>query len=179
MKRKLLLLAVILAVLAIAGGTFAYTATSASLSTSVTSSAFVAVQSWNGTMTWGKYDALPTWTPLVGSAGAVDAGDLYYIENPGSGYTGNLLVTLYLTNPGDLADSYSYMNFEVQAYDYNGTTWTSKDIDAFLTMSNGYVSFVLPPATGTGWVITIDGGSWYCIGTSHLDPTFFLEVKQA
>ena len=122
------------------------------------------------------------WTPVEGTAGSIAPGDLYYIENP-SGYTGKLLVMLYVTNVGDLANSYSYINMQVQAYDYDAdvSTHTSENLDLYLTLTNGYVCFVLDPANGDGYVITIDGGSWYCFDADggSLSPSFYIDVRQA
>jgi hypothetical protein len=182
MKRKLYLMVALLAALVVTGSSFAYTQTSDSVSTSVSAGSFATVDGWDSTDTWGKYDTLPSWTPVEGTAGSVEAGDLYYITNP-SGYTGNLLIMLYVTNVGDLADCYSYLNMQVQAYDYDSSanSYTSKSLDLYLTLSNGYVSFILPQASGDGYVITIDGGSWYCFDADggSLSPSFYIDVRQA
>jgi len=88
---------------------------------------------------------------------------------------------LYLTNAGEVADAYSYINMQIHVYSYTeGTGHADADVDYYLTISNGYVSFILPPIAGDGYVITIDGGSWYCIDSSGtLSPTFYIDVKQA
>lgn len=182
MRKKSFLLLALLVALAATGGTFAYTETSESVSTTVTAGTFASVTAASGGEAWAKHDGLPEWTPIERTAGSVTAGDLYYILNP-TGYTGRLLVMLYLTNVGELADSYTYMNLQVQAYDYDGTasTWTSESLDVYLTISSGYITFILSQATGDGYIITVDGGSWYCFDADGgiLSPSFYIEVLQA
>jgi hypothetical protein len=50
----------------------------------------------------------PTWSPIVDHAGEITAGDLYYMN--ATAYTGDLMVTLYITNPYALTLDYSYLN---------------------------------------------------------------------
>jgi hypothetical protein len=180
MTRRIYLIIALVVALVVAGGTFAYTQTSSSVTASVSSNSFATVTAASGGEAWAKHDGVPSWTPLEGSAGSVTAGDLYYID-PGD-YAGDLLIMLYITNAGDLSSAYSYLNLEVQVWDYDADPegWTSESVDYFLTLSNGYVAFILSAPGGDGYVVTIDDGSWYCIdGTGTLAPTFFIDVRQA
>ena len=187
MKKKSFLLLAILLVAVIAGASFAYTQTSASVIANVSnSSSFAHVDTWDNPADWGKYNALPAWTPFEGTAGSITAGDLYLIDP--RDYTGDLLVNLYLTNADELVHNYSFLNMQVQAYTAITTTpsYTPTLQDAYLTMSNGYASFNLPGLTQSdqSYVITIDDGSWYCIDGDDspddrsLSPSFYIEVKQ-
>ena len=83
---------------------------------------------------------------------------------------------LYLTNVGELAGCYSYINLGVNVYEAvssgawastaSNVTATDGNLNYFVTLSNGYVSFILSAPTGTGYVLSIDEGSWYCIDGS-------------
>ncbi len=191
MKKKLYLVLALLVALAATCGTFAFTATSGSVSSSVStsSSTFASISTSKpsaGFPSADKYSSTPSWTPVVNTAGSITAGHLYYID-PNS-YTGDLLVMLYLTNVGDLAKGYSYLNLGVNVYKAGSETWTEEttvtgtapNLNFYLTQSNGYVSFILP-AGSTKCVITIDNGAYYCINgaSSYLTPQFYLDVRQA
>jgi hypothetical protein len=191
MKRKLYLMVALLVALAVAGGSFAYTATSGSISAEVTtgSSSFADITTTkpSGFPETDKYGVAPNWTPVVNTAGGITPGRLYYIDP--KNYTGDLLVMLYLTNVGDLAKGYSYLNMGVNFYkadtgwtEETSRTGTAPDLTYYLTLSNGYVTFILPAAGGwTKGVITIDNGAYYCIsGTpAYLMPRFYIDVRQA
>jgi len=194
MRRKLYLVIALLLALAVTGGTFAYTQTSASISAGVAtgSSTFAGVTTskpGEGFPTTDKYSGTPSWTPVVNTAGGIVPGHLYYIDS--KEYNSDLLVMLYVTNVGDLAQGYSYLNLGVNVYTVTVTTtltWaeeiavtgTAPDLNYFLTLSNGYVSFILP-AGSTKCVITIDQGAYYCInGTAdYLTPRFYIDIRQA
>lgn len=56
----------------------------------------------------------PSWSPIAGAAGSITAGNLYSIDTTGSNpYTGSILVTLYLRNPDELVESYTYLTSQV------------------------------------------------------------------
>lgn len=188
MKRKLYLMVALLVALAVTGASFAYTATSVSVSTTITETTFASVTTTVPTNWTAKHGAAPSWTPIVGTAGSIGNGDLYYIDT--RGYTGSILVMLYLANPAELARTYSYLNMGVNVWKTDGKTWEEEtevtgkapdNLNYFLTLSNGYVSFILPAGK---YAITIDVGSWYCIDTTEddgksLNPRFFIDVRQA
>ncbi len=127
--------------------------------------------------------AKPAFTAFGRAIGSVESGELFYIDaadNPA-----DMVTTLYLTNPQELVDYYSYFILQVGVYVQTDTGWepaTAGDgspvSDAVLTMKNGRVSFVLP-AYGN-YMIGIDGGAFYCTSAagdeSELSPRFFLEV---
>jgi hypothetical protein len=136
----------------------------------------------------GAYTAVPaSWSPVVNTAGTVTKGDLYYVDT--TGYTGDVLVTVYMTNAGMLVRDYNYLDFQVNVWSGTSGSWTTQATRAdgspigtvFLTEINGSVNLVL--AGATKYCITIDGGSYYCISTSaaggSLSPAFYIEVKQA
>ena len=131
----------------------------------------------------------PTWTPVIEQAGAITGGDVYYLNT--TDYTGDILVTLYLTNPNELQKNYSNLMMKVNVWkrvladpDDPWVQATMANGDAivdtmYLTINNGNVSFIL---TGDlEYCISVDGGSYYCIDTNaaggELSPAFFLEVQ--
>ena len=134
----------------------------------------------------------PTWSPVVGQAGSITAGDIYYLDC--SAYLGDVMVTINLTNPSALAKDYSYLNLLVNVWSGGAGTWTTQAtnsdgsaiysvgppvIESFLNIINGNVTFIL--AGGTHYCITIDSGDYYCIDTNaiggSLSPDFYLEIK--
>ena len=169
MKRKLYLGIALLVALAVTAASFAYTQSSGTVTASVSSSsAFIDVEGWTG----GK----PSWTPVSETAGSIIAGGLYTITVP-STYSGGLLGMLYVTNPADLVQAYSYLNLGVEVYKEG----TSEDVDRYLTLRNGYVPFTLTVSAGEVYTIGIEAGSWYCFDTSdsdNLSPSFYLDMRQ-
>lgn len=203
MKKKLYLLIALLVALAVAGGSFAYTATSGTAPVTIdaigVSGAFSNVTTTAPTFGNASGHNSPSWSPSASSAGSVTAGDIYYIDL--GTYTGDILVTLYINNPTALAKMYSYINLAIVAYGTtsNNTAWASAPISQFksgdyfttyLGISTGYVSFILKNSDSTTeatsvhryFAIAVGGGSYYCISTTasgSLEPQFFIDVKQA
>jgi hypothetical protein len=126
----------------------------------------------------------PSWDPVVEQPGSIEAGDLYYFNS--TGYTGDVLVTLYVTNPDELAQYYSYLNMQVNIRSGSSGVWTQSTLadgtaigTVYLTLVNGKLSFILNG--GTNYDISIDGGTYYPIDTSgaggDLSPAFYLEIQ--
>ncbi|RJO62142.1 MAG: hypothetical protein C4542_04765 [Dehalococcoidia bacterium] len=199
MKRKVYLLLALVLTLATTAGSYAYTATSGSVTTVTSSTAFAQVTTTKpaagvvgtpGFPSADKYASTPAWTPMVNTASSVTAGHLYYIDP--KDYAGDLLVQLYLVNVGDLAKGYAYLNLGVNFHKVTGAagseTWaeetavtgTAPILNYYLTLSNGYVTFILPAGSTKG-VITIDNGSLFTINatSSYLAPQYYIDVKQA
>jgi hypothetical protein len=185
--KKIYLIIALLVALVVSATTFAMTATSATVTTSVSAGGFANVTTSlpTGWTAPSGYGSAPTWSPIAGTTGSVTKGSLYYIDP--QQYTGDLLVTLYLNNPADLTKAYSYLNMAIMAQSSaNGTSWsavtsfqTNGNYNYYLTLTNGYVSFVLPG--GSKYLISIDNGAYYCVSTSNgsLSPSFYIDVRQA
>jgi len=65
-------------------------------------------------------------------------------------------------------------------YSYYAGSWTDENIDEYLTLTNGYVSFIV--TTPGVFTITIDSGIFYCIGdgsSGSLSPSFYIDVRQS
>ena len=128
----------------------------------------------------------PSWTPIVNAAGDITAGDLFYVNTTGN--SGDLVVELSLTNPEALKKNYAYILLLINVYSGGEGSWaqaTRADSSAigtvYLTLTNGYVSFILDG--DIEYVITIDGGSFFCIDTNasggSLSPAFYIEANPA
>lgn len=211
MRKRLYLVIALLVALAVTAGTFAYTQTSATTGPTIIKAgvggAFATVSTTEPIdgSTYVTGNASPSWSPSVDAAGSITEGDLYYIDV--GTYTGDILVTIYLNNPAALLKNYSFLNMAICAYGaiYNETTstwsWEGSPISQFmnggyncyLTLTNGYVSFILKASettaasvadsTNSYFAITIEGGSYYCISTTaeggSLSPDFYIDIRQA
>ncbi|MDP3063146.1 MAG: hypothetical protein Q8O40_08055, partial [Chloroflexota bacterium] len=133
--------------------------------------------------------SLPGWTPVLNSTHTITGGDLYLVDL--EGYTLNVLVTLYITNPDELAIDYSYLNqlinvyvlcdettgpcatkppFNIsttkgvwgQATDAAGTAINA--VADYMTLSSGYITFILKG--DYEYAISVDGGVGYTIGAA-------------
>lgn len=188
MKKKSFLVVAILVVGVASAISFAMTQTSATVSLTISgggSSSFIDVTT-EGTQKWT--DAVASWTPIEDTAGGISTpGDLYYLEPYTTTGTVDALAFVYLTNAGELAECYSYLNMGLNLWQSTGGGYTEKtsgdEPDEWLTLSNGYVSFELSTATVVTYVITLDEVSWYCTDANaddgeSLSPSFYVDVIQ-
>ncbi len=165
MKKKLYMVVALLVALVLTGGTFAYTAT-------VDAIAGVGDLTQDSDLFAEVTDQVSvTWTDNVtaGTSGTVGTGDLWAVDRD-STFTGDVQLTVYLTNSGDLVQTYEHLNMEI------GTT-SGTPSDMLLTLVNGKVSFILSASTAN---ITLDGGGWtthQSIGTT-VEPDLWCEVSQ-
>ena len=189
MSKRVLLVLAILVVGIGAIASFAVTQTSASASITIVgggASAFMNVTT-TGTQKWPD---TASWSPIEDTAGGIDnEGDLYYLEPYTSTGTVGAMAFVYLTNAGDLAGCYSYLNMgltlwysDTTASTYTTTTGTDTP-DDWLTLTSGYVSFDLNETAVVTYAITLDEVSWYCTdgtcnGTGALSPAFYVDVIQ-
>lgn len=128
-------------------------------------------------------EVAPHWKAFGMAIGSVTPGDLFYIDT--GNITTDLLVTLHITNTGELIHYYRYLTLNVGVYTEIGTDqWEKATMgngellpDTYITMSNGRVSFTLPGYAK--YKITIDKGCFYCYGStdqSAISPEFYLTV---
>lgn len=162
----------------------------------------------NSTSTWFASGATtPTtqnlWTPVVGQVGSVTTpGDIAMVDTTGQS-SGDVLITLVLANAAALDQDYAYMNLPITIWScaagascLGGTSpsgWTSVTADAnsntignngtsYLTLSNGYLSFLLPADAVYEFAIP-KGGSFFTISsnttTGSLSPSYLVNVQSA
>jgi hypothetical protein len=127
----------------------------------------------------------PDWSPVENEAGTVTAGDLYYVDCVG--YTGDIQVTVYLTNPGALLKDYTYLNMQINVWEGDSPgPWAQATLadgsaigTQFITPLNGYYTFLL--SGNTHYVISIDDGSFLCkdidADGGDLSPDFYIDIR--
>lgn len=178
MKKKRLIF--ILAIIAIMASTaISFAANSTTTSVTVTGS----TNKMDATAVTVAADR-PSWSPTVNRAGEITQGELFQIDATGNAST-EIIASLYVTNPDDLAKAYSYLNMTIAVY-YEDTTdplapvWkelTTSDT-ALLSLSNGYVTLKL---TGREkYRIGVKEGSYYALNTSvaaNLAPQFTIDLR--
>lgn len=174
MKKWKIWLPIVLGIMAIAGGGFAYTYLTATQQISVSGAGgdMATVEAW-GT---------PSWPNMVGKkAGTLPETGLFTIT-PLAGYTGNLLVSVYLTNAGELVYTYQHLNMKMELFD-NADAKVGRT--EYLTLKNGVIAFEM--SYGAGWVspyrVKITGGSYNTLkgaagGGESFAPSFYGEVSQ-
>lgn len=115
--------------------------------------------------------------------GAVPEGHLFDIE-PNPAYTGDLLVTVYLTNTGDLRKAYQYLNMKLKV---DGSLEADETPDyQLLSMENGVVFFNIEGSTANNSTVEVTGGSYSLISDDPNDwssgwsitPEFYCDVSQ-
>jgi len=130
--------------------------------------------------------ATPEMTIYGHTIGGVKPGDLFYIDATGS--SGDISVSLYITNTEVLISYLRYLNLKVAVYyeDENGQ-WSKTPpgdghltADTYLTLCNSPANITLPGYTR--YKIAIDSGCYYCTnavsGGEDISPQFYLTVEQ-
>jgi len=174
--KKFILIAIV-AVLALTGGAFAYTFTTATTTIGVTAiqSDFAEV-SVNGsysppTNVFGKFTG--TWP----------TGTLFDVD-PHWDYTGDLVVKVYLVNTGDLIQRYHHLNMALEFQDSTGTASDNQAEAQVLNLSNAEVTFDWVNGTGTPpYYVEVTGGGYRLHGWrtglgGSASPQIWCEVVQ-
>lgn len=129
--------------------------------------------------------AAPGWNVYGKAIGGVTRPvDLFYVDTTNN--SGDIAVTLYLTNAAELIHYYRYLILNVGVYVQDGTQQWQKATggdeplpDTYITMQNGKVNFDLPGYAR--YKFTIDSGSFYCfnanIDGSSVSPKFYVTVE--
>ena len=185
-RKGLVMVAACLLALAVSGGVFAFTWTTASATIGATAdSDYAAV---------APADSLPSFSTNVFGKhrGDVPTGDLFTIT-PEADYTGDLVVKVYLTNADELSPAYQHLNLKLELWDSNVTTpvniFASETGHTFqlLTLDNGVVTFDLEYGAGTSpYKVKLAGGGYTTNARSPLDwesgyavaPLLYCEVTQ-
>jgi hypothetical protein len=115
--------------------------------------------------------------------GAVPTGDLYDIT-PYPGYTGDLLVKLYLTNVADLLKAYQYINMKV--YMANSLEAGNTPEYQIMSIETGVILFNIEGGSASKYTISIVGGAYRLISDKTeewspgwtVTPEFYCEVTQ-
>jgi hypothetical protein len=173
--KKLLIIALV-AVLVITGSVFAFTFTTATATIGVTAvqSDFAEVSAnlsgWTNPSVFGRFTGIWPTTTL-------------FDITPATGYTGDLVIHVYLTNTGELIRRYHHCNMKLEFHDSTGANVSTKQEYELLNLSNADVLFEWAAFNGTApYRVDLVGGSyrlhpWRQIGGS-VSPDIWCEVTQ-
>ena len=123
MKKKFYLAVALVAALAFTGVTYAQvtTTTSVGVSAAGVAGAFVNVKTPSTAgFTNLKWQQNPSWSPIENVSSRIAAGDVYHIDT--TNYSGDIRVTLRVTNVPELASNYSYLNMQATVWTKVATT---------------------------------------------------------
>ncbi len=179
--KKFLIIALI-ALLAVTGGMFAYAFTTATATIGVNApesdfANITANASYAGpTATFGKFTG--TWP----------AGKLFtvnpYTTLTGENYTGDLVITVYLINTGELIRQYHHLNLALQYTDNAGDMADEQSETQVLSLQNAQVLFTWTSGNGTSpFSVDVVGGGYRLhpfktlTGGSY-EPQVWCEVTQ-
>ncbi|MFA5316827.1 MAG: hypothetical protein WC369_05335 [Dehalococcoidales bacterium] len=174
--RRVIVGALVLA-FAASASMFAFTYTSASTSITATSGGndFASVAANNtvsGYNVFGSY------------RGAIGSGNLFDLT-PAALYTGDLEVSVYLTNLDQLSQTYGTFLMKLQLVDNTSTPADIEGITKPLTLNNGVVTFLCDSLNGgQTYYIETTGGiyrafPWAFISGNIYGPTLYADVIQA
>jgi hypothetical protein len=120
---------------------------------------------------------------FANTQGNIPIGNVYKI-NPAAGYTGDLLVKIYLTNTADLLKAYEFLNIKV----FVGSSIEAGETPNYkvLGFETGAITFSIEGGSANYYVVQIAGGSYRFISNDPADwgagyaltPEFFCEVAQ-
>lgn len=130
---------------------------------------------------------VPVWTPIEGQSVAVTtAGDIAVID--ARGLAGNVYITLTLTNAAELGGAYAYfiLPVEIEAYsDASSGSWSGANgADSgpaigrqFLTLANGFITFLVDGGSLYGITIPTGGSIFTVNDGGTLSPVFHVSTR--
>jgi len=168
--KKWIWLAVLL-VLAISGGTFAYTALTGTTTITVTGGG---TEYATVTPVGYAWSASPVGG---GQIGTVSAGTLYTIARD-SDYTGDVVFTLSVTNTDELVSKYVYLNMEIEVWD--GAVPSAEVTTEWLTLEEAVTELVVPAAKTSPFTVKVTDGTYRTERGEDptTSPTFHINVRQ-
>ncbi|MBA7567559.1 hypothetical protein ES708_09274 [subsurface metagenome] len=144
MKRKWQLIIALALALVVTGGLYAssYLTATATMDVTVAGEAIATAAPSATQPDWNSILTPPEDPPLMGE---VPSGDLFDIT-PNSLYTGDLAVKIFLTNTGDLAKAYDYLNMKLYL---DGSVEAGETPNyQLLTLQNGETTFNIQDIAG-------------------------------
>ena len=172
----MVLLGTVLLSLAVTGGLFAYTYTSASTVITVTAA----------TTDFGSVsvNASPTQSKLLGAVrGQISTAYMFDVSTD-SNYTGDVEVQVTLANPDEMSEDYSFWVMRVALTNSSATQVDIENISKVLSLDNPFVTFAVDSANITSTVFVYsEGGSYrafpFALGSGGAQPLIFAQVVQA
>ena len=150
--KKILLIALVL-LLVVTGGMFAYTFTTATATIGV-----VAPTSDFANVTAGGGISAPT---VFGKFTGTWPSSTLFDITPAANYTGDLVVTVYMINAGQLIRQYQHINMTLEFQDSANSTADEQGTVQVLNMQNAEVLFTWSNGTGTSpYKVVLTGGGY-------------------
>lgn len=174
--KKFIIIAIV-AVLAVSGGVFATTYTTATATIGVT-----AIESDFATVTAENLTSLAP-TVFGNFSGTWPSGTLFTVT-PEASYNGDLVIKVYLVNTGALTRYYQHLNMELQFWSSDNTTADEQGISQVITLDNSEATFTWANATGTSpYKVQLLGGGyrlhpWKSMSDGSVQPQLWLEITQ-
>jgi hypothetical protein len=115
--------------------------------------------------------------------GEVPQGALYDVT-PATGYTGDMVVKIYLTNAAALMKAYQYLNMKV--YVNNSLEAAATPDYKVLSIESGVVEFTIVGGSAAFYQVSVTGGSYNLVSNDpaswesgySITPEFYCEVTQ-
>ncbi len=181
-SRKPLLIGALLLALALTGGLFAWTYTTATVTVTPTTSG----SDWAGL----ESSENVTWTCVTGKyRGTVGSGSLFKIQTDNC-TAADFVVDVFLTNTDELVQCYRALNMKMQITPSATTSGNCSDeryfgTDGFelLTLNNDHVSFTVSGSTDATHYVYLAGGNYvtnawgWGSSCSYLAPTFYCDIE--
>ncbi|MFC1903268.1 hypothetical protein ACFLXJ_06425 [Chloroflexota bacterium] len=140
------------ALLIVTGGMFAFTFTTATTTIGVS-----APTSDFATVTAGNVTAPTVFGKFTGTWPTSDV----YIITPDPAYTGDLVITVYLVNTGQLIRQYQHLNMVLEFQDTNNATADEQGEIQVLNLQNAEVLFTWSSGNGTSpYSVKLTGGGY-------------------
>jgi len=150
--KKILLISLV-ALLVITGGMFAYTFTTATATIGV-----AAPTSDFANITAGSGITAPT---VFGDFTNTWPSSTLFDITPTENYTGDLVITVYMVNAGQLIRQYHHVNMEIEFQDSTNSTADEQGTIQVLNLQNAEAMFTWENGTGTSpYKVVLTGGSY-------------------
>jgi len=182
--RTPMLITAALVALALTSGVFAYTFITDSL-------AFTNVSSAGGDFASVSGGTSPTWKTFGQHQGTITGNTtIFSINTTGTGYTGDLVSTVSISNADSLSKVYRVLSLKIEVYDSGGAKMdinsdNSVDLDDYtlLTLKNGAVDVFINQDSSDDYEINVVSGFYISHvhagwGTGVVGPTLFCDVAQ-
>ncbi len=150
--KKILIIALI-ALAVVTGGAFAYTFTTATATIGVS-----APTSDFANITAGSSITAPT---VFGKFTGTWPSSTIFDITPTENYTGDLVVTVYMVNTGQLVRQYQHVNMTLEFQDSTNSTADEQRTAQVLNLQNAQVMFTWENGIGTGpYKVVLTGGGY-------------------
>lgn len=145
-----LILGLVLLVIMISAGQFAFTTLTGTATVTITGGGTEFATITSAGYTWSS-------KPIGDKTGSVETGNLFSVTRD-SDYTGDLVLTLSLTNSDELTGQYNFLNLKIEVLD---SAATPEVVDSdWLTLIDTIEEFVIPAAKISPFTVKISDGSY-------------------